>query len=149
MKAKGYIHCLQTRHKACMWLVEEFEISGYASQLSNGVNNKCYTIKCWKTHHCHVFLQKIMPVTFCDLDAATEDEDHTADILGENDDVDAEVNEISNDNPFAEYEDPMAPLRLLHLQQMAINCFIQKQVWSYPCTIQNICKHCTSPMFTY
>lgn len=51
-----------------------------------------------------------MPVTFRDLDAATEDEDHTADILGENDDVDAEMNEISNDTPFAEYEDPYGPI---------------------------------------
>lgn len=36
-----------------------------------------------------------MPVTFRDLDAATEDEDHPADILGENDGEDAEVGEIS------------------------------------------------------
>lgn len=51
----------------CDWLKNLKFPDGYASNISNCVNNERCTVEVLKSHDCHVFLQRIMSVAFRDL----------------------------------------------------------------------------------
>ncbi|KAL0394834.1 UNVERIFIED_CONTAM: hypothetical protein Slati_4449600 [Sesamum latifolium] len=62
-----YILTREQKRRICEWITRLKFPDGYASNLTHYVDMKELRLHGMKSHNCHIFMQKLIPIAFCEM----------------------------------------------------------------------------------